>query len=176
MKLGARIFGALAGILIVYLLIGLALPGTWEAEADIRLPLAPRAAFPYLDSTEEWLSWMPMPQTGVHRFGPERGEGSGFRWDDAQYGKGEAEILRSVGDTLVEYRVAVEEGALQIQGTLALRGQTGGSHLFWKESGDFGWNPLLGYAAHKMGESQSTAMHTSLAKLRDLMASGGRAP
>ena len=47
MKLGAKIFGALSGVLILYLVLGLLLPGRWEAEAEAVLPAPPSTVFPF---------------------------------------------------------------------------------------------------------------------------------
>jgi uncharacterized protein YndB with AHSA1/START domain len=169
LRLGAKIFGVLAGILVLYLAVGLLLPGTWEAEEDIRLPFPPAAVFPYLERVDQWRQWTPMPQSGVTELGPEAGPGAGLQWDDPQYGKGRMEILAVQGDTLVEYRVAVEDGTLQIRGSLRLRSRERGSQLVWRETGDFGWNPLLGYAARSMARSQGSAMRSSLERLRSLI-------
>jgi len=175
-RLGARIFGVLAAILILYLVVGLILPGSWQASAEIDLPAPPSVVFPYLDHIDQWTRWTPMPSSGAESFGPDSGEGAGLQWKDPQYGTGRMEILTTQGDTLMEYRVAIEDGTLEISGTLHVQGLGSGSHLVWEEEGDFGWNPLMGYAARGMGRSQSAAMRASLEKLRDLVAQGAAHP
>ena len=94
-----------------------------------------------------------------------------MEWDDPRYGKGRFRILRSLPEEGIDYEVLIEGGALTISGTIKIRPEAGGTRLEWREAGDFGWNPLLGYSARRMGSTQGTAMMASLEKLRALMES-----
>ena len=69
--------------------------------------------------------------------------------------------------------VEVERGALKIQGLLTLEQEEGGTRIIWRESGDFGWNPLMGFAARGMASSQGDAMRESLITLGQLVAQAG---
>ena len=169
MRLGAKIFGILSGVLILYLALGLLLPSTWEARSEAVLPGLPSEVFPFLNRMDRWVQWNAMPESGTNLFGPEAGVGSGIRWDDPQYGKGQLLIVVSVADSLVEYDVEIEGGALEVHGVLALRQEGMGTQISWVERGDFGWNPLMGYAARGMGTSQAEAMHWNLERLRALL-------
>jgi uncharacterized protein YndB with AHSA1/START domain len=165
MKLGAKIFGALSGILLLYLLVGLILPGTWEAEVEATLPAPPETVFPYLSQVDLWLEWNPIPASGMESTGPSAGVGAGLEWNDPQYGSGHMTILESRKNEGVVYAVQIEGGRLQIEGTLSLSPQGTGSRLVWRERGDFGWNPLMGYAARGMAGSQGEAMRANLDSL-----------
>jgi hypothetical protein len=159
---GAKIFGAIAGVFLIFLLAGLILPGTWEANSDRLLPAPPEAVYPFLAGAEQWVLWNPMPESGSEFIGPLEGAGSGLEWNDPQYGKGRFLVLFSEEDRRVEYEVEIEGGALTIHGTLTLSPEGSGSRLHWTEKGDFGWNPLLGWAAKNMADSQGDAMNASL--------------
>jgi hypothetical protein len=165
MKLGAWIFGVLAGILLLYLLVGLILPGRWVAQQSATLPGPPSAVYPFLADLQAWAAWTPFPDSGLESFGPPEGVGAGIRWDDQRYGKGEARITAAVENRQVEYRVEIEGGSLTIHGTLFLEPAGGGTRIHWMEEGDFGWNPLMGYAAWGMSQSQGEAMRASLQRL-----------
>ncbi|MFC1576024.1 SRPBCC family protein [Gemmatimonadota bacterium] len=169
MRLGAKIFGTLGGLLILYLLAGSLLPGTWEAEFESAFPHPPSVVFPYLNQIDRWSDWMPMPPSGSQLFGPPGGVGAGLRWDDPQYGKGEVRILGSLPDSQVVYQVEVEGGALRFRGTLTLVARQDGTLVRWREEGDFGWSPLMGYAARGMSASQTEAMEASLQKLGEVL-------
>ncbi len=169
MKLAARMLGALSALLLLVLLVGVLLPGRWRAEVQVLLPEAPSQVFPYLIRTDLWSLWTPMPGSGVVPYGPGAGVGAGLRWDDPGYGEGTFEILDTQGDARVEYRVEVEKGALRIRGIMTLSPAPQGTLLNWVEEGDFGWNPLLGYAARGMSSSQRLAMEASLDALRALL-------
>ena len=84
MKLGAKIFGVLSGVLILYLLLGLFLPGTWEAEADTFLPAPPSTVFSFVNQMDSLVLWNRMPESGSEFLGSSEGVGAGLRWDDPQ--------------------------------------------------------------------------------------------
>lgn len=170
MKLGAKIFGALAGILILFLLTGVLLPGTWEAEVETAIPAPPSVVFPYLDLTDQWVRWNPMPESGSKFVGPARGAGAGIDWDDPQYGEGQFRILSQEMERYLEYEVRIEGGSLVIRGAVSLTAEGDDTRLRWVEQGDFGWNPLLGFAARSMGSSQAEVMRGKLDALSDLIA------
>jgi len=171
-KLGAKIFGILSLSLLGYLLLGLLLPGTWEAEVEQVVPASPSRTFSLINNLGAWSSWSPMPEAGVSTFGAEEGAGAGLRWDDPRYGQGEVRILKSQANRSVEYRVEVEGGKLTILGSMTLDSLPHGTRVRWREEGDFGWNPLLGYAARGMQKSQGTAMAESLGTLSRILEEG----
>jgi len=169
LSIGARIFGTLAGLFILFLLVGLLLPGSWEAQAEAAFPAPPEAVFPLLERPDQWTLWMPLPPSGVQSFGPPAGPGAGIRWNDPHYGEGEFRILESEETARVLYEVVLEGGSIQIRGALTLSPEDGGTRLQWQERGEFGRNPLLGYTARGMARSQGEAMRTSLENLRDVL-------
>jgi len=79
---GAKIFGAVSAAFILFLLGGLLLPGTWEAETVTVLPAAPSTVFPYLNRMDRWVRWNPMPESGSETLGPPEGVGATLRWAD----------------------------------------------------------------------------------------------
>jgi len=165
MKLGAKIFGILGGAFLLYLLVGLLMPGTWVAHQEAVAPATPAVVFPYLSQMDLWQSWAPMPESGSELFGPPTVVGAGIRWDDPQYGRGQIQITGSSPNTEVTYTVEVEGGALRIEGKFLLTQQRSGTRIEWEEVGDFGWSPLMGYAAKGMSASQGEAMRVSLERL-----------
>jgi uncharacterized protein YndB with AHSA1/START domain len=169
MKLGAKIFGALGGILLLYLLLGILLPGQWEARVESTLPAPPEQVFPFLNSPEKWALWNAMPDSGLVLTGPSQGAGAGIEWDDPRYGSGRYRIVASHPPNRVDYEVEIEGGALKVSGTLELSASPDGSLLRWLEEGDFGWNPLLGYAARGMASSQGEAMRSSIQTLVQIL-------
>ena len=179
MKWGARIFGALSGLFLLYLLLGLLLPGRWEAEAEAVIQASPEEIFPFLNSLSAWAQWSPMPESGLETFGSAQGVGAGLRWDDPQYGDGEIRVVSSHANSAIGYVVEVEGGTLKIEGTLSLTEEKGGTRIVWREEGDFGWNPLMGFAARGMPSSQGEAMRESLKTLSQVVTgtgSGSTAP
>lgn len=172
LRIVGLLLGAFALLLITILAIGFLLPSDWNAQRDAWIDAPPEEVFPFLHGAEVWQLWTPSPETGVELFGPATGVGSGRRWDDPGYGKGEFVILEADPAQRVAYRVEVEDGSIVIQGWLELEGESSGTRVRWYEEGDFGWNPLLGYLAGRMGDLQGGQLEASLSFLRALVEEG----
>jgi hypothetical protein len=167
-RIGAVILGSLALLIGGFLVVGILLPSGWDAERTIRIQASAHEVYAYLDRAERWGEWTPSPDAGVELFGPEIGVGSGRRWDDPGYGSGEFVITGSEPPSELTYDVAVEGGAIRIQGRILLEPDDEGTLVRWREEGDFGWNPLLGYLAGRMNELQGAQLEASLAALAEL--------
>lgn len=168
-RIGGIFLGTIALIILGFLAVGFFLPSGWSAERSVRIEAPPESIFPYLSSAEAWGEWTPSPEVGVELFGPEEGVGSGRRWDDEVYGQGEFIIGEIQAPSSMGYDVAVEGGAIRITGSISLTDEGGATHVQWREEGDFGWNPLLGYLARRMNELQGAQLEASLDTLRRLV-------
>jgi hypothetical protein len=168
-RIAGIVLGGIAAVMAIFLLVGVLLPSGWEVERSRFIPAPPAQVHPHLASADGWGRWTPTPDAGVELFGPPEGAGSGRRWDDPGYGKGEFVITRSAFPSEVEYAVDVEDGAIRIQGRLVLLEEDEGTRVHWREEGDFGWNPLLGYLAGRMNELQGAQLEASLEALERLV-------
>jgi hypothetical protein len=162
-------FAGVGFLLLALLALGYLLPSEWSAERVRTFDAPPDAVLSYVDGARGWTLWTPAPGSGVEYFGPDRGEGSGHRWDDPGYGQGEFRITSLEGSGEVGYRVDVEGGAIRIVGTVRVAPEGAGTRVVWREEGDFGWNPLLGYLAGRMNELQGAQMDASLDALARLL-------
>ena len=166
---GVTILGSGAVILISFLFIGILLPGTWTAEASARLPAYPEDVFLHLDSPSDWSQWTIWPDSGVQMIGPSSGAGSGFIWDDPELGTGAFTIVEVQQAEIVRYQVEMQGGAMHIDGVLELSLEQGDTRILWRESGDLGTNPLMGYWALSMDRVQSAELEKSLDRLFQLL-------
>jgi hypothetical protein len=171
-RIGGIFLGSIALIILGFLAVGFLLPSGWSAERSVTIHAPPDSIFPYLSRAEAWGEWTPSPEVGVELFGPEEGAGSGRRWNDEIYGEGEFLIREITPPTEVSYDVAVEGGSIRIAGVIRLSEEGGATLVQWREDGDFGWNPLLGYLSRRMDELQGTQLEASLATLRRLVEAG----
>jgi hypothetical protein len=162
---GTIILGGGAVLLVVFLLVGFLLPSDWDAEASAYLPVAPEVAFAFLDSPEGWQRWTPWPESGVQRSGPERGAGASLSWNDEEVGSGSFTIADAVAPTRVVYTVLIDDGAIHAEGSVEVVPEGPGARVRWRERGDFGWNPLMGYWALSMGRAQSDELGKGLDRL-----------
>lgn len=162
-----KVLWSAVALLVSGLAVGVALPGTWEAERTTRLDAPPSAIFPLLDDPRRWDDWAPLGAVKASFSGPERGPGATRTWDDPEVGDGAFTIESSVPDREVVYRVEVQKGRMRTTGRLTLTPDGGGTRVAWHETGDFGRNPLTGYVARSMERTQGSQMEAALKRLGD---------
>ena len=165
--MAVKFFSFLAVVFISLLAIGLILPGTWEVERSLEMPAVPEQVFAYVNDVSLWDAWTDWPEAAAERFGPPSGVGAGRSWNDPEFGDGVFTIVESVAGERVRYRVEVEGGSMITEGTIALARLDDGTRVTWRETGDFGWNPVLGYVARAMDRLQGREMEVGLERLRD---------
>jgi hypothetical protein len=101
--------------------------------------------------------------------GPSSGAGAGFIWDDPELGTGAFTIVEAQEAEIVRYQVEMQGGAMHIDGVLELSLEQGDTRILWRESGDLGANPLMGYWALSMDRVQSAELEKSLDRLLQLL-------
>jgi uncharacterized protein YndB with AHSA1/START domain len=158
--------GALA--LATFLVVGLFLPTAFQVEASRLVNASPEAIFRYLDSPEGWRDWTTWPESGLERSGPSRGEGARIAWKDLDLGTGSFTITKAVPYERIEYRVEVSGGTMYTDGAITLLTEPGGVRVTWRESGDLGNNPLMGYWGLLMEPAQSEELAKGLERLAEL--------
>lgn len=165
--MAVKFFSFLAVVFISLLAIGLILPGTWEVERSLEMPAVPDQVFAYVNDVALWDAWTDWPEAAAERFGPPSGIGAGRSWNDPEFGDGVFTIVESVAGERVGYRVEVEGGSMITEGTIDLDRLEDGTRVTWRETGDFGWNPILGYVARAMDRLQGREMEVGLERLRE---------
>ena len=93
-------------------------------------------------------------------------------WDDPRLGSGSLTITASRPPHSVDYVAEVEGGALRFEGRITVEPLGEGSLVTWTEQADLGWNPLLGWTALNMEESQGQQLQESLDRLRERIRTG----
>lgn len=173
---GTVVLGGAAALMLAFLGVGFVLPGSWEAGAETRLPVPPTDLRPYLESPEGWRTWTTWPDSALVRTGPDRGAGSAIAWDDPELGAGTF-TLDDVGLDGVDYTVEVEGAGgsvMRTRGTLELEPAGDATLVRWRERGDLGANPLMGYWALFMERAQGAEMRKSLDRLAEVVVAGVR--
>ena len=161
----AKVFGGIGTVLIILMLIGFVLPGTWSAEASIQIEASPTEVFPFLNDLSRWDTWTNWGDLESEMSDPSVGVGASRSWDDPNFGSGSVTIISSGPPTFVRYEVEIEGGA-SIGGELNIEALGEASRVTWREGGDFGRNPLMGYVARGMAKSQGAQLTEGLEKLR----------
>jgi Polyketide cyclase / dehydrase and lipid transport len=165
------LFGGVAALLVTVLLIGVVLPNTWEAKQTVVLPHAPEALFPFIVDLNRWDAWTVWSEFESVVSDPSAGVGATRSWDDAEYGEGRIQLTEVIPGSSVRYLVEVDGGA-RVEGEISLVANQVGSTVTWIESGDFGWNPLMGFMARRLPESQEAQMREGLTRLGEAVGGG----
>lgn len=163
-----KIFGFIGAVLVAFMVVGLLLPSRWSAQATVQLRADPDVVFAFMDDLGRWDEWTPWADMESELSDPARGAGAVRSWNDPQYGEGAITITESRAPSLVAYRVEIG-GRTQVTGRLEIQSWPGGSLVVWREEGDFGWNPLMGYVARGMAESQGQQLLESLNRLQQAL-------
>ncbi len=167
-----KVLSTFAGLLVLFLLVGLLLPGTWSTQRQTHVDAPPADVFAWVDAPTAWRSWTAWPDVPMKTSGPASGVGASVRWDDPDYGDGVFTITASEPPRTLAYEVRVQHGSLVTRGHIQIDPEPGGSRVTWREDGDFGWNPLLGYAARGMDHMQGAELEKGLTRLAALAAQG----
>jgi len=173
-SVGVIILGGGALVLSMLMLIGFLLPADWEASATTLVPAPAEAVYAHLDSPEGWRGWTTWPDSGVVREGPARGRGAMLRWDDPELGAGSFEIVEAQAPSRVAYTVEVGGGAMRTNGALEVTPEAAGVRVTWREAGDLGRNPLMGFWALFMDRAQSAELAKGLDRLSELVTAEAR--
>ncbi len=164
--MAVKFFTSLAVVFGSVLLLGTILPGRWAVERSLEMPAAPEQVFPYVNEVSLWATWTPWPDAEARVFGPDAGAGAGRSWNDPEFGDGVFTIVESVANQSVGYRVEVEDGSMITEGHIVLETSAEGTLVTWREAGDFGWNPILGFVARIMDRLQGRELERGLERLR----------
>lgn len=160
----------LAILLVAFVGVGFALPGSWSTERSRVVPLPADVVFVYLEDLSLWREWSSMGDVEGTLSDPATGAGATFAWDDPQWGEGVFTITAVTPLREVRYEVGVEGGSIRTVGRFELREGTGGTEILWREEGDFGWNPLLAYFALGMERMQGQELEKRLDRLEEVLA------
>ena len=176
---GTIVLGGGAVLLVGFLAVGFFLSGEWEAGAEAVVEARAEELLPLLDSPEGWRVWTTWPDSGLTRSGPERGAGASIAWNDPELGSGTFTVDEVREGRSVAYSVEVAGAAgasMRTNGRIELEPTPGGTRVVWREQGDLGSNPLMGYWARSMRRVQSTEMAKGLDRLAEAAAAAGATP
>lgn len=181
---GVIVAGILALLAAAFLITGILLPGTVEVTRTVEIDAPPETVFPLVSNLEAWTEWTPWGEVDSRLEGPAEGPGARRVWDDPALGSGSLTILdarppASLGAqrpaspdasalASVDYLVEVEDAALRFEGTISIGASGPGTIVSWTERADLGWNPILGWTALTLDESQGRQLDESLERLRQL--------
>ena len=170
---GVLVAGILALLAGGFLIVGILLPGTVEVTRSVEIDVPPEAVFPLVNDLRAWTEWTPWGDLDSKLEGSATGAGARRVWDDPAMGSGSLTLVAARPPFEVDYVVDVEDGAIRFEGTISIEERGRGSFVSWTERVDLGRNPVLGWTALTMDESQGLQLRESLDRLKERAESSG---
>lgn len=134
--------------LVLAILVGIFLPGTYHVERSIEIKVSPGNVYPLLVDLRKWPQWgnwfQRDPDVVLQYDGPDRAIGMRSKWHGKILGHGEIEIISLHFNRQVAYKSSFEDG-LDATGELQLLQTDTGTRLTWVSQGDVGLNILARY-------------------------------
>lgn len=136
-----------AGIVALFVAVGLLLPSRAHVERSIVLKASPSTVFTVLDGFAQFQKWSPWadldPAMKITYSGPAEGVGARMDWSgNTRAGKGSQEVLESVPYSRIRLKLSFGDGG-DFAATYALAPEGDGTRLTWAFDGDYGGS-LLG--------------------------------
>jgi len=160
------------GIVLVIVLVGLVLPGTFAVERSIEINAPARAVYDLVVEPKQWTKWSVWtrrdPDMRITYSGPPFGMGAKWSWVSKSEGSGTMEFTRVEPDRAVEYALAFPEYKMKSTGALRLEPAGKATRITWSNSGDVGANPLKHYLAAGMDRMVGPDFEAGLANLKAL--------
>jgi uncharacterized protein YndB with AHSA1/START domain len=167
-NIGLRVFGAATVLVLLFLLIGMLLPHTYQTAAEVVIDAPPEKVFPYLNRLDRWPEWSQWATNKDSMFAVEYGpqvEGVGAvqTWKEPR-GSGKLWITGSELDQRLEY--VVEFGDFpRMTSRFELQAVDSGTRLRWSSEGRLPSGPFYGWLKMAFVNGMKSQYQQALIKL-----------
>ena len=170
MKLLVKLLLGLVALVVLLLVIGFFLPGSYRVERSATINAKPEKIFPLINSLKRWPDWSAWnttryPDMTYNYTGPETGVGAESAWTGKSSGTGKMKLTKSDPAKGIEYDLDFENGQYLSTGALSFEPAGESTKVVWTTQGD-----LSGPVGHWMGLCMDRFMgpdfETGLANLK----------
>lgn len=144
-----KILIALAILVVLVVVVGLVLPGTYRVERSTLIHAPPEVIHGFVADLErwrEWTPWRPESTAGTQwMFGGSRGGVGAVRSWSGEHGVGTLSLTRSDPRMGVAYDTSLEGGRYLMHGRISFTPSDAGTRVTWAEEGSVGANPFMHY-------------------------------
>lgn len=173
MKWLKRIALGLVVAAVLFLGIGLLLPGQYQVQRHIVISAPPAKIYPYLATVKQWPEWSAWttaqdPTITYTYEGPASGVGAISRWEAKTLGQGEMKLTAADPLTGVAFDLCFEHGQYLCTGAIRFAPTDAGTQLTWSLEGDAGANPINRWFNLLMDGMVGPDLETGLAQLKRL--------
>jgi uncharacterized protein YndB with AHSA1/START domain len=143
--------GVLAGLVVLLLLIGYFLPGTFTVVRSVEIAAAPEKVYGLVADPRAWKAWSAWnrrdPQMQVTYSGPPSGAGAKWEWKSASQGDGAMTLTAAEPARRVAFDLYFPDFGTTSKGELRFEPKGGATRVTWTMNGDMGANPLYHWFA-----------------------------
>ncbi|MBD3584836.1 SRPBCC family protein [Salinimonas sp. HHU 13199] len=177
MSLLRKIIFGLAGIVVLFVAVGLLLPKEYEVSRSIVIDAEPAEIYPSVVDLKQWSSWgvwfQRDPNMQIEYGGPDRAIGMYSKWQSATQGSGEMEITELKHNKQVEYSLWFPEYDMGSTGRITLETTPEGTRVIWRDSGEVGANPVDRYLVLMIDNMMGPDFETGLENLKTVVENQG---
>lgn len=147
MKIFLRIFGGLAVLVLVLVVVAFLLPRTYRVERTLVIQAPPEVVYPLFGDLRRWREWGAWQERdpGMKTTYSEQptGVGAWSAWESKSEGSGKMTITAYEPPRRAVYRLEFPDMGTSSQGSLELVPAAGGVKVIWVDAGDLGMNPMF---------------------------------
>lgn len=168
MKTLKKALALIAGLIVLFFVLGYALPSKFTVSRSAQMKAPPERIYPYVATPKqwpEWSNWNPKlrPDMTFAYEGPEMGPGAAMRMTGEREGAGVLTIVNGNPKTGVQYQVKTDSGFV-INGTIAFQPTADGTKVVWTDTGELS-NPGMRYFGLFMDKMLAPNFEQGLAAL-----------
>lgn len=172
MKMLKKVLIGLAVLVGALLLIGFALPGTYQVERSIDIKAPADQVYARIVDPKAWAAWAVWnrrdPNMKIAYSGAPSGAGAKWAWESKTEGTGNMEFVRADPSKALEYKLYFPDFDSTSTGALTLAPSGGGTRVTWTNAGRMGMKPIGGYFALCMDRMIGPDFEAGLANLKTL--------
>lgn len=161
--------GSLAGIALIFLVVGLLLPSKYSVERSSSIDAGPEHIHELVGELKRWPEWTPWleddPTIKVSTSDQTNGVGAHQSWI-GESGSGELTITASSPQQGIEYDLSFDDGAFQSKARLVYANENDATTVTWVMSGDVGMNIIGRYFGIMMDSMVGPMFEAGLGKLK----------
>lgn len=151
MRILKWVAGVLVGLVVLLVVVGLFLPGTFTVVRTAEIAAAPDKVYALVADPRGWKQWSAWnkrdPQMQIEYSGPPSGAGAKWEWKSKSQGDGAMTFSAAEPGRRVAYDLYFPDFGTTSKGDLRFEPSGAGTRVTWTMNGDMGKNPLYHWIA-----------------------------
>jgi uncharacterized protein YndB with AHSA1/START domain len=143
--------GAIAGLVVLFFVVGFFLPGTFVVSRSAEIAAPPDKVYALVADPRGWKQWSAWnkrdPQMQIEYGGPPAGMGAKWAWKSKSQGDGEMTFTAAEPGRRIAFDLYFPDFDRTSKGELRFEPAGTGTRVTWTLNGDMGGNPIYHWFA-----------------------------